>query len=250
MKRNYYLDFLRGLAALNIIIIHTAFWSGESYVPTYLQSITLFLDVPFFFYLSGWSFSYIKSNTKVFRGLIELQKKYTFFLIIYTIILFIFTRNEISSINFIHNFFYRNTIESSLFPVVMGSIWFMPVYFIVSIIFSTTIRFIKKDNSTEEIIILLILCFVGFIYSQLGYNFFNISIQVLFYGFFYVLGFFTRNYKIPTLKSLSFILLFNCILIIFLKNIFHIDYIVVQSLKFPPHVIYLFQCFLYIFHYI
>lgn len=49
MKRDYYLDFLRGIAALNIIIIHTAFWSGEGYVPTIIKNLTLLLDVPFFF---------------------------------------------------------------------------------------------------------------------------------------------------------------------------------------------------------
>jgi len=30
---NSYIDFLRGIAALGIIAIHTAFWAGQSYTP-------------------------------------------------------------------------------------------------------------------------------------------------------------------------------------------------------------------------
>ena len=32
-KRDTYLDFMKGVAATNIIMIHTVFWSGEGYVP-------------------------------------------------------------------------------------------------------------------------------------------------------------------------------------------------------------------------
>mgnify|MGYP001393330894 CR=1 FL=1 len=30
-ERNNYIDFLRGIASIGIIAIHTAFWSGQSY---------------------------------------------------------------------------------------------------------------------------------------------------------------------------------------------------------------------------
>lgn len=48
LKRDYYINFLRESAAINIIIIHTAFWSGRSYVPTIVQSIALLIDVLLF----------------------------------------------------------------------------------------------------------------------------------------------------------------------------------------------------------
>ena len=53
-KRNEYIDYLKGIASIGIIAIHTAFWSGQSYTPEWFWNLTLLLDVPFFFYLSGW----------------------------------------------------------------------------------------------------------------------------------------------------------------------------------------------------
>ena len=60
--RDQSLDFLRGLAALSIIFIHTAFWSGEAYVPQAVEALSLILDVPFFFFLSGWGGGYARSS--------------------------------------------------------------------------------------------------------------------------------------------------------------------------------------------
>lgn len=239
INRDYYLDFLRGLAVINVIIIHTAFKSGASYVPTFIQSITLLLDVPFFFFLAGWSYAYVRSSIKNMKGLIKLQKQYFFFLIIYTIILLIFTPKDVSSLNFIHNFFYINKINSALLPVVMGSIWFMPVYFSVSLIFPIIIDILSKKKDENLCFILLIICLLGFMYTQLGYNFFYISKNILFYGFFYVLGFASKNYKITSLKWLSIILILILILIQAFVHIFNVDIMVIQKLKFPPHIIYL-----------
>lgn len=36
--RNNYIDFLRGIAAIGIIAIHTAFWGGQSYTPEWFCS--------------------------------------------------------------------------------------------------------------------------------------------------------------------------------------------------------------------
>ena len=78
--RNDYIDFLRGLAAISIVAIHTAFWSGESYTPTWFKSMTLLVDVPFFFYLSGWSTSYKQFDfIKTGKGLLNIWKKWLFF---------------------------------------------------------------------------------------------------------------------------------------------------------------------------
>lgn len=79
-QRNHYIDFLRGFAAVNIIFIHTCFWSGGSYVPEWMQSISLAVDVPFFFFLSGWSSVCVKSFRKSIRLLLGVYQKYIMFL--------------------------------------------------------------------------------------------------------------------------------------------------------------------------
>ena len=66
LKRDKYLDFYRGIAAASIIFIHTVFWSGENYIPDYLRTLALLLDVPFFVFLSGWSVYYSSNIIKNF----------------------------------------------------------------------------------------------------------------------------------------------------------------------------------------
>jgi len=37
--RDYNLDFYKGLASISIVFIHTAFYSGESYIPSIMRMI-------------------------------------------------------------------------------------------------------------------------------------------------------------------------------------------------------------------
>ena len=79
-ERNNYIDFLRGIASIGIIAIHTAFWSGQSYTPEWFWNLTLLLDVPFFFYLSGWASSYKKSDIKkTCKSILDIWCKWIFF---------------------------------------------------------------------------------------------------------------------------------------------------------------------------
>ena len=73
-KRDTYLDFMKGVAAINIIMIHTVFWSGESYVPEIVKSMALVLDVPFFFFCSGVGFTYVRSFKKTMLSLATVYK--------------------------------------------------------------------------------------------------------------------------------------------------------------------------------
>ena len=234
-QRNYYLDFLRGLAAINIIIIHTAFWSGGSYVPVAVESLTLLFDVPFFFFLAGWSFYYTREPGKAYKNLFNMQMKYLFFLIIYSIILFLVNRSDFSFWNFVHWFFYIEPHATKILPVVMGSIWFMPIYVQVTMIFSIAIYFTQLKNNTN---IVLIVSLLGFLYTELGQNFLFFDRYILFYGFLYTLGFLSVKYYLNANKLfVSLLVTITSILIVgklLNKNIFDL-----QSLKFPPHFIYL-----------
>lgn len=52
--RDRFIDLIKGIAVLNIVVIHTTFWSGESYVPNLVKSLSLMIDMPLFFFMSGW----------------------------------------------------------------------------------------------------------------------------------------------------------------------------------------------------
>ena len=81
--RNNNIDFLRGLATISIIIIHTAWWSGEGYLPRWFSGLTLLVDVPVFMFLAGLSFNYVNSITKNIKGIIGQWKKWLYFLVIF-----------------------------------------------------------------------------------------------------------------------------------------------------------------------
>ena len=38
---------------VNIVLIHTAFWSGQQYIPYWFSNLILLVDVPVFFFLAG-----------------------------------------------------------------------------------------------------------------------------------------------------------------------------------------------------
>lgn len=78
-KRNYNIDFLRGIATLWIIVIHTAWWSGTIYLPSWFSNLTLLIDVPVFMFISGISFNYVNSIIKKFTESFKSMEKMVIF---------------------------------------------------------------------------------------------------------------------------------------------------------------------------
>ena len=69
MNRDLYIDFAKGLATLSIIFIHTAFWSGQFYIPAEVRVFSLVFDVALFYALSG-----ITSGANIEKTLYRLLK--------------------------------------------------------------------------------------------------------------------------------------------------------------------------------
>lgn len=243
--RNYYLDFLRGLAAINIIIIHTAFWSGSEYVPVWFQSLTLLIDVPLFFFIAGWAFSYSNSFEKSLLNVFKTHLKYTVFLLLYTIAILVFHRAEFSPVSALNTFFFVFPKENLLLPVVGSSFWFLPVYYCVSIAVSGIIVLISRLSANQNgafriLRLLLALVFFLFAFLSLQHSA-NKSLQtVLFYCLFFLLGYLTKDWFFPKLHYLLAALAVLAIgLAVFIvlsgKNGFDL-----QRAKFPPNLQYFF----------
>lgn len=201
MPRDNYLDFCRGFAAINIIIIHTAFWSGGSYVPTIIQSLTLLLDVPFFFFLAGWGRTYSPSLNKTIKSLLDIYKKFVFFISLYFIALWLW-RGSIATgglYNFLSYLSFVNK-EDTVFMVIMGSIWFLPVFFAVVPLCMLAIYGINKCSDEEQrekgINTFLIILLVLFVWAQMGQQYLFFSREMLFYGFLFVLGYWSFDKEI------------------------------------------------------
>ena len=56
--RDGYVDTMRGLAIVSVILIHTAFcFKSNSYCIDVIKNLTLLFDVPVFFFLAGFTMS-------------------------------------------------------------------------------------------------------------------------------------------------------------------------------------------------
>jgi hypothetical protein len=97
--------------------------------------LTLLVDVPVFIFISGISFSFIKTISKNVILLIKQWKKWIFFILIYSMIILIFYRSQFSIKDFICWIVYYFPNPTSLI-VVQGSIWFWIMYIKVTTVCS------------------------------------------------------------------------------------------------------------------
>lgn len=141
-------------------------------------------------------------------------------------------------------FFIR--IENSTLPVVMSSMWFMPVYLTaVPIGCVATKKLISMDTPWGRVICLLITG-LGLLYSyQTGY-FFSLNSVTLFYLFFYFLGIACRDVCIKRLKTVIIFFLADVGVMKLIGVYFGWDISNMQGMKFPPNIIYLLYSLLWI----
>jgi fucose 4-O-acetylase-like acetyltransferase len=187
-SRDGFLDVARGVCMLSIVFIHTTFWSGYSYVPSYIQSISLLFDVPALFFLSGVTFSVTKRDSLI-SGIFRLSMTFGLLAFLYDMLTLKFeSKNTILALTF-------NGPDLNLFSVVAGSYWFVPVYIVVSIF---AVMIIKKMG---KIFIPLMLVF--FLYFPYCFFFDNPHKQwkmlgvdidyIFFHLFFYLFGYFSKE---------------------------------------------------------
>ena len=239
MTRNNYVDFCRGIAAVNIVFIHTTFWSGTYYVPVWMQSVSLLLDVPFFFFLAGWGRAYSPSISRTFRSLVLLYGKYCFFISA----LFLFLK--LSGLSDFHFSDYLATLsfigaEPTLLPVVMGSMWFMPELFTVVPLCIIVIHCISSTPSKcrESAFKLSVLIgFILYLWSMMGFNYLFLSRQTLFYCLFFLIGY-CSFWRSITRKQFFTVISALVIASLIIASLLDVDITCLQNLKFPPHIVY------------
>jgi len=219
MKRDLYIDFAKGLATLSIIFIHTAFWSGQFYIPAEVRVFSLVFDVALFYALSG-----ITSGSNVEKTFYRLLKLQITYMIFVTFLFFTDYFFKVFGLNFfslewlksfystfgskytitdisvvpqwenLGNWYLHQYTNADTFPVVMGSFWYLKVYFILTVFGVLILRFFPKHvNWFIALCIVLTLIFNIFpeIYpnGQVGY--------VAFYLAVFLIGNRMKNKKIP-----------------------------------------------------
>jgi len=206
-KRDNSIDILRGIAVFAIIIIHTTFWSGESYVPDIVRSLSLLIAVTLFIFIPGMIFNFNNSVTKTVKGLINIWKKYLIFLIPFFIYQLIIDKSLITMENLLASLFFILPVNSALF-VVPGSFWFVFMYVIVSMLCSIIITIYNKHNKNlDNFIYIIILSFILYGISLFRNNFIFLNSNTLLYTFIFLLGYYLYNKKIKNFKSFLVVLI-------------------------------------------
>ena len=169
MKRDLYIDFAKGFATLSIIFIHTVYWSGQFYVPTEVRVLSLLIDVPLFYALSG-----LTSGSNVEKTLYRLLKLQITYMIFVTFLFFLDYFFKVFGLNIfglnwmkdfystfgskyvplnisdvpqwqnLGNWYLHQYTNADTFPVVMGSFWYLKVYFILTVFGVLILRFFSK----------------------------------------------------------------------------------------------------------
>lgn len=169
MKRDLYIDYAKGVATIAIIFIHTVFWSGQFYVPTALRTHALLFDVPLFYTLSG-----ITSGSNVEKTLFRLLKLQITYMIFVTVLFFADYFFKVFGLNFfglrwmqdfyatfgakyvpsdistvpqwqnLGNWYLHQYSNCDTFPVVMGSFWYLKVYYILTVLGVLILRFFPQ----------------------------------------------------------------------------------------------------------
>lgn len=169
MQRDLYIDFAKGFATLSVIFIHTVFWSGQFYIPTEVRVLSLLFDVPIFFALSGITSG--NNIEKTFYRLLKLQITYMIFV---TFLFFADYFFKVFGLCIFHidtlwnfysifgekyipydismqpqwqklgNWYLHSYTNCDTFPVVMGSFWYLKVYYILTILGVIILKFFPK----------------------------------------------------------------------------------------------------------
>lgn len=136
-SRSSFIDLARGICALSIVFIHTVFWSGSGYVPTYVASLSLLIDVPVFFFLSGMACAGANKVT-VISVIFRLSIAFGLLALVYDVIFFEFHFKDVFLALTL------NPPQMKHLPVVKASYWFVPVYIVVTLLGLVILNKIKR----------------------------------------------------------------------------------------------------------
>ncbi len=264
MKRDLYIDFAKGFATLSVIFIHTVFWSGQFYVPTELRVLSLLIDVPLFYALSGLTSG--NNVEKTFYRLLKLQITYMIFITFLFFLDYLFkvfglnlfglgwmqefystfgtkyvprSLSDVPQWQNLGNWYLHQYTNADTFPVVMGSFWYLKVYFILTVFGVLVLRFFPKHlNWFIAICFGLTVLFNVFPHyyptGQVGY--------VAFYLGVFLVAHQLKGKKIPARWIPILYGVLAAVLVFLFWNYGAELFLKMNKAKFPPKLLYIFWC--------
>lgn len=181
-KRLEYVDFIRGLAMLTIIFVHTNLCAILPNWTQYFYSFQIFV----FFFISG----YLLKKSAVEENYLKWLEKQAWHLLLPYVIFALIN-------NFLNATFYGierpalivNFFNANLY---FGAIWFLPALFLCCVVAGYIVKICKKDALAVLLAVIVMMC--GILVADCIGSFLRIP-QALVGVFFYVAGHIFRKYE-------------------------------------------------------
>ncbi len=250
MARDPFVDVFKGAMILWVIHIHTVFWSGYHYVPEAVRQFTLLVDVPIFFFISGYLArpgSFGPTMVKAIRQFVRLYGQY---ILISSLLLaaLVLIRAAGSGwgetdIGLALSSMFRIIPHGDLWEQIRvygGSLWFIRDYLSMLIVIPLLLGFSLMFRIKYNVLVLILLFTALFPKEYADRTFlFSTYGNVSFYLFFFMLGvIFREQEEALEAKAVGLSLLITAalgLLVLFRGG----GVLEIQNYKFPPSMQYL-----------
>lgn len=240
-ERDEKLDFYRGLAILNIVCIHTCFFSGQSYLPDILRTLCLLYDVPILVFLAGRSAQYRSDFAATFWGLIKIWIEWMF---ISTLVALGYRllngKSVVTPLQYLQGLFFY-PLEVEHLGIFYQSMWYMQMYVVVVLVAAALRELDKRIHfsliSKWAFVLFLV---IGLAYTSICEkdSFFVLNRTQLCFLSFFLMGYFTKASDRISVRHYLTQVAFFVTLWIGISKAYHVSFLNIQAVKFPPHIIY------------
>ena len=245
--RDTYFDAFKGLMILSVINIHTVYWSLKPYTPDILRELAYFVDIPIFFFISGYFARYSGFLSSAGQALRQLIRLYLMYLIITvlvaagTILWIYFIRDRVPDglpASLLSMFTLKLSGELwGYFKGYYGNLWYLHTYFPMLLLVPVIIGSPFFPRFKYSVLFLLFILYFLMTYQYKGHVFLLRSWgDIFFYCCFFVLG---TIYRIKeeelSVRLVIFSFVVNCLVAWF---IYQLDggELRLSRYKFPPAV--------------
>lgn len=270
-ERDSYIDFCRGIAVLDVLGAHTAFWVLFWETPNFAKSAFLFFEVPMFFFLSGWAMSLgIHDFKRALNGVKRFWLQWIYFVVVTAALCAIsmHTSHPIEGVaglsDLISNIFFDVSFPG--LPVIGVSLWWILSFFVLIPLFSLILMPAqdKKYKAAVEVGLLIATVVLFFVMSLTGAKLprgiftndwlvdlnimsgqeFDATLPLL--GTLWLLG--VNKKRIKPDKLWKFLVPEAVIILLYIVSdrLYGISVTDVQSAKFPPVAPYLFASLIFV----
>lgn len=209
------------------------------------RTLALLVDVPLFLFLSGQSISYAASVKKTFDNLLKVYIQYILFMALVDLYCgFVLHPGTFSVSTLLYQMVFQG--ETTDFPVVIASMWFMPMWIPIALYGSILMAFLNRTfpNKKERdgyLCRIIVFFLIGVGWFSLGGqpSYFAFGRQFCFYMFFFLMGCFWLNRPISGGGKCFGIYAAILAVWFLISRLLQLPAKDLQSVKFPPHIMYL-----------